>query len=80
MTDTAHVPVYNKNPWRSQGHEGHKAQVWGRTRQETEELFKKLTAIFPDPSQEETLRNVLANHENERDIERLSNYCMSVLF
>lgn len=80
MMDTAPVPVYNKNPWRGQGHEVHKAQAWGRTRHETEELLKQLTAIFPDPNQEETLRNVLANHENERDIERLSNYCMSVLF
>ncbi|KAL5022041.1 hypothetical protein ScPMuIL_001196 [Solemya velum] len=51
-----------------------------RTQKSTENLFLDLQRIFSDPNQEQTVRIVLDNHPEERDIERLTNYCMSVLF
>lgn len=51
-----------------------------RTDEETEVLFKELRTIFPDDDQEDKVRNILANHEEERDLTKLTNYLMSVLF
>jgi hypothetical protein len=51
-----------------------------RTDEETEELFKELRIMFPDDDQEEKIRSVLANHDRERDLTKLTNYLMSVLF
>ncbi|XP_045191756.2 NEDD4-binding protein 1-like [Mercenaria mercenaria] len=57
-----------------------KVQGIPRTDEETEDLFKELRTIFPDDDQEEKVRNVLANHDRERDLTKLTNYLMSVLF
>jgi len=50
-----------------------------RTEKQTEQMFRDLKVIFPDKNQEEVIRKVLYNHGRERNLERLANYCMSVL-
>lgn len=69
-----------KSHWKGRGSLKGKGFGVPRTEEETEDLFKELRTIFPEADQEDTLRNVLANHEQERDLMKLTNYVMSVLF
>ncbi|XP_021365824.1 NEDD4-binding protein 1-like isoform X2 [Mizuhopecten yessoensis] len=51
-----------------------------RSNQSTEELFKQLKGIFSESDQEQKLREVLQNHQEETDLNRLTNYCMNAIF
>lgn len=84
-TDGVSESTYNKNPRRQHEGQGHPQytphkQKFPRSEEETQALLEQLRAVFPDPSQEETLRKVLANHTSEKEISKLTNYCMNVLF
>ncbi|XP_046560326.1 probable ribonuclease ZC3H12C [Haliotis rubra] len=46
----------------------------------TEDLFLHLKSVFPEKSQEDHIRKVLDNHRSETDLNRLTNYCMEVIF
>ncbi|XP_067650737.1 NEDD4-binding protein 1-like [Haliotis asinina] len=46
----------------------------------TEDLFLNLKSVFPEKSQEHYIRKVLDNHCSETDLNRLTNYCMEVIF
>ncbi|XP_071092517.1 NEDD4-binding protein 1-like isoform X1 [Haliotis cracherodii] len=46
----------------------------------TEDLFLHLKSVFPEKSQEDSIRKVLDNHSSETDLNRLTNYCMEVIF
>ncbi|CAG5128878.1 unnamed protein product, partial [Candidula unifasciata] len=46
----------------------------------TLELYQKLAQMFPEPNQVQHILKVLNNHEQETDINRLTNYCMNSLF
>lgn len=75
---------YGKGNWASNnkgygyGNKGVK-QISSRRDDETQLLFKELREIFPEAEQEEIVRNVLSNHDGERDKVKLTNYCLSVL-
>ncbi|XP_060080272.1 NEDD4-binding protein 1-like [Ylistrum balloti] len=51
-----------------------------RSEQSTEELFTQLKCIFSESKQEQKLREVLRNHQEETDLNRLTNYCMNAIF
>ncbi|XP_069112055.1 NEDD4-binding protein 1-like [Argopecten irradians] len=51
-----------------------------RSEQKTEELFTELKGIFSESAQEQKLREVLRNHQEETDMNRLTNYCMNAIF
>ncbi|XP_033754483.1 NEDD4-binding protein 1-like [Pecten maximus] len=51
-----------------------------RSDQSTEELFTQLKGIFSESKQEQKIREVLQNHQEETDLNRLTNYCMNAIF
>lgn len=51
-----------------------------RTQEENQNFYRELKNLFPEREQEEILRKVLLNYPCERDISRLCNSCVQLIF
>ena len=85
FTESPQMTNNMRTPWQGQPHSGIKGQGHtvtkpDRSDQETDRIIQQLRTIFPDPKHEDVLRKVLSNHSSERDVEKLSNYCINVLY
>ena len=83
QTYTPTKPQNQERRWNTkrQGHTKVQGKQYEpRSDADSEGLYQELKVIFPEHYQEDTLRNVLANHPCETDLTKLTNYCMSVLF
>ena len=50
-----------------------------RTETQTTELFEQLCQMFPEDEQKSAIINILHNHKEELDINRLTNFVLSAL-
>ncbi|XP_059163512.1 NEDD4-binding protein 1-like [Physella acuta] len=62
--------VGNKMRWQSQDHPV-------RSHLDTEILYRKLVELFPEPFQRPQIETILANHKDETDLNRLTNYVIN---
>ena len=46
----------------------------------TQQLLEALQGVFPDKEQEGKLREVLQNHPEETDLNKLTNYCINAFY
>lgn len=51
-----------------------------RSTEETQSLYRELKTLFSERDQEEIVNNVLCDYPSERDLNRLSNICVQMLF
>lgn len=63
------------------GYQGHnrsaQKNVKLRSEKQTNELFKQLKVIFPEPGQVKKINEILQNHPAETDMEKLTNFCIN---
>lgn len=51
-----------------------------RSTEETQSLYRELKTLFSERDQEEIVNNVLCDYPSERDLNRLSNICVQMIF